>query len=376
MVGFSAFALSDYLAIGALKHNYPRNTNDTNCWNQYGFPSNQKYVYPNAGFLNGRLDDVRIYNRPLDATEIASLASGATTPSNQYILSISKSGTGSGAVSGSGISCGKHCAEAYTIGTTVTLTASPSANSTFVGWAGACSGTGVCTLTMDQVRYVSAVFGKTTETIAAFNAPTATITSPFVINGNAVVQKIATDDPSKGGKLVYPFTVTTEGDYLVFAIVNAPSQSDNSLFINIDTEPTSPTPPTAQGTMIWDIYTTAGFESRVATWRGTGSDSPPSNVPHVFHLAAGAHSLIIRGRETNVSIQSVTIERQGGLNVAVDTLSTTPTTGDFNRDGLINSVDFSLLISAWNQPSTTYDLNGDGLVNTLDYAIMAQHWSR
>jgi hypothetical protein len=54
----------------------------------------------------------------------------------------------------------------------------------------------------------------------------------------------------------------------------------------------------------------------------------------------------------------------------------TPALGDFNRDGLVNSVDFSLLISAWNQPSTTYDLNGDGLVNTLDYAIMAQHWSR
>jgi hypothetical protein len=54
----------------------------------------------------------------------------------------------------------------------------------------------------------------------------------------------------------------------------------------------------------------------------------------------------------------------------------TPTLGDFNHDGLVNSVDFSLLISAWNQPSTTYDLNGDGLVNTLDYAIMAQHWSR
>jgi hypothetical protein len=58
------------------------------------------------------------------------------------------------------------------------------------------------------------------------------------------------------------------------------------------------------------------------------------------------------------------------------TPTSTPLTGDFNRDGLVNTLDFSLLVSSWNQPSTTYDLNGDGLVNTLDYAIMAQHWSR
>jgi hypothetical protein len=59
-----------------------------------------------------------------------------------------------------------------------------------------------------------------------------------------------------------------------------------------------------------------------------------------------------------------------GSNIPVSTL------GDFNHDGLVNTLDFSLLVSSWNQPSTTYDLNGDGLVNTLDYAIMARNWSR
>jgi hypothetical protein len=49
--------------------------------------------------------------------------------------------------------------------------------------------------------------------------------------------------------------------------------------------------------------------------------------------------------------------------------------GDFNGDGLVNSIDLSLLTSYWNQSNTTYDLNSDGIVNSLDYVIMVQNWS-
>lgn len=75
-------------------------------------------------------------------------------------LTVTKSGTGMGTVSSSpsGINCGSTCLVGYNIGTAVTLTASPSGGSTFTGWGGACTGTGVCVVTMDAAKSVTATF--------------------------------------------------------------------------------------------------------------------------------------------------------------------------------------------------------------------------
>ena len=77
-------------------------------------------------------------------------------------LTVVKQGGGSGTVTSSpaGISCGSTCSGSFTDGTSVTLTASPAAGSTFAGWDGAgCSGTGACTVVMSQAREVTATFG-------------------------------------------------------------------------------------------------------------------------------------------------------------------------------------------------------------------------
>jgi hypothetical protein len=78
----------------------------------------------------------------------------------QYGLSITKSGTGSGVVTSSpvGISSGTSCAASYGAGTMVTLVANPDETSTFTGWSGACSGPGICTVTMDAAQAVIANF--------------------------------------------------------------------------------------------------------------------------------------------------------------------------------------------------------------------------
>ncbi len=55
---------------------------------------------------------------------------------------------------------------------------------------------------------------------------------------------------------------------------------------------------------------------------------------------------------------------------------TTFVAGDFNKDGYVNSLDFSAMSGAWNTSNTLYDLNKDGTVNTLDYSIMVQNWTR
>jgi len=81
-----------------------------------------------------------------------------TTLPSTYTLTVSKTGTGSGTVTDTGINCGTDCSEAYNSGTSVTLTATPDANSTFAGWSGDCSGTGTCTLTMNANKSTTATF--------------------------------------------------------------------------------------------------------------------------------------------------------------------------------------------------------------------------
>jgi uncharacterized repeat protein (TIGR02543 family) len=76
-------------------------------------------------------------------------------------LTISLGGTGGGSVSGTGnTSCAASCAQTYPSSSSpkITLSATPSAGSTFTGWGGACSGTGTCTVTMNANQTVTATF--------------------------------------------------------------------------------------------------------------------------------------------------------------------------------------------------------------------------
>jgi hypothetical protein len=93
--------------------------------------------------------------------ELADSALTGQPPVNYYNLTVYLAGTGSGAVLDSPqtyINCGSQCGHTYTEGSTVTLTAQPSGGSTFAGWAGACTGTGDCTITMDADKNVTATF--------------------------------------------------------------------------------------------------------------------------------------------------------------------------------------------------------------------------
>jgi uncharacterized repeat protein (TIGR02543 family) len=77
----------------------------------------------------------------------------ATFAATTYTLSVSKAGTGTGTVTTnpSGTS--------FAQGTSVTLTATPNTNSTFMGWSGACSGTSTtCTVTMNGNTSLTASF--------------------------------------------------------------------------------------------------------------------------------------------------------------------------------------------------------------------------
>jgi hypothetical protein len=105
-------------------------------------------IYDSAVFL----DNVRFSNRPT-----GTCVTGATSGE---VLAVNKNGTGSGSVTSSpaGIDCGLTCTKSFAKNTVVTLTPTASAGSTFTGWSGDCSGTGACTVTMDQARSVTATF--------------------------------------------------------------------------------------------------------------------------------------------------------------------------------------------------------------------------
>jgi hypothetical protein len=80
------------------------------------------------------------------------------------VLTAAKGGTGDGIVvsTPAGIDCGPTCTASYAQGTVVTLVATPGPTSAFVGWGGACAGSGNCLVTMDAGKSVVATFDSTT----------------------------------------------------------------------------------------------------------------------------------------------------------------------------------------------------------------------
>jgi len=112
------------------------------------------------------------------------LVQGAQT---SYLLTVTAPVAGHGTITSTpaGISCPGMCTANFSSGTSVALTAKPSANYTFVGWTGACSGTASCSVTMTGVQTVGAKFSATTYplTVTAPAAGTGTISSsPAGIN--------------------------------------------------------------------------------------------------------------------------------------------------------------------------------------------------
>ncbi|MFM7717964.1 MAG: RCC1 domain-containing protein [Actinomycetota bacterium] len=93
---------------------------------------------------------------PINGYSAAPSSLSVTLPYS-YVLSVDLQGTGGGSVTSSpaGVSCSADCSKSFDDGTAVTLSASATSGSTFDGWSGeSCSGTGTCTVTLDQARSV------------------------------------------------------------------------------------------------------------------------------------------------------------------------------------------------------------------------------
>ncbi len=94
-------------------------------------------------------------------------------------LTIQKTGTGSGTVSGSGFNCGSVCTVTVSMGGSVTLAATPAAGSTFAGWqAGSYCATGypggkggdTSTVNPSANCTINSIFGASATAVAKFDA--------------------------------------------------------------------------------------------------------------------------------------------------------------------------------------------------------------
>jgi hypothetical protein len=137
-----------------------------------------------------------------------------------------------------------------------------------------------------------------TSVTLTLSASAALVSAPLVLTNGSFSQP-ETTELAGGGKAVFNFNITNAGNYVIQALVDAPAEDSNSFYVNVDAAPEDPA-------MIWDVDVTTGFEERTVNWRGKGTAENDEIVPKRFNLTAGAHKLIIVGREP-AQLKSITL---------------------------------------------------------------------
>lgn len=137
----------------------------------------------------------------------------------------------------------------------------------------------------------------------SFEAEDGLIESPLQVSSSTVYQTTSDDGTlTNSGKAEYVIDIPEDGNYIVKAVVDAPSTASNSYYINFDSENVS-------SEQVWDINLTSGLAERQVSWRGTGTVDENQFDPKIFNLTAGEHTLILRGREANTIVDKFTIEK-------------------------------------------------------------------
>jgi uncharacterized repeat protein (TIGR02543 family) len=95
---------------------------------------------------------------PCNVSMTQDLSVTATFSQQDYLLTVSTSGSGTVTSTDGGINCPSTCGNSYPVNTPVTLHAAPAPGWSFAGWSGACTGPGPCNVTMTQDQSVIATF--------------------------------------------------------------------------------------------------------------------------------------------------------------------------------------------------------------------------
>jgi predicted extracellular nuclease len=205
-------------------------------------------------------------------------------------LTVTKGGTGAGTVSSTApatpsIDCGATCSASFAHGTVVTLSATAAAGSTFVGWTGACSGSGGCSVTMDAAKIVTATFDSPPR-LSNISSRMQVLTGNDVMIGGFVI----------GGSVTKRVAIVATGPSLAaFGITNALANPTLRLVRSSD-----------QATIATsDDWQTAANQAEL-----TAAGFAPSNALEaaiLADLAPGAYTAIVEGASggTGVSVIGV-----------------------------------------------------------------------
>lgn len=123
------------------------------------------------------------------------LGGPVTTTNSASILTVNIAGAGSGSVNSnpSGIACvtgsSQGCSASFASGETVALSKLASANASFTGWTGDCSGTEGCEVVMDAAKDVTAIFSADPATVKIDGDNSAYYLLDSVLNSIAISGK-------------------------------------------------------------------------------------------------------------------------------------------------------------------------------------------
>jgi len=122
-----------------------------------------------------------------------------------------ETGSGGGAVTSNpeGIDCGLNCTQDYASGTSVTLTPTPVAGSIFVGWGGACAGTGPCVVVMDADKSVTAKFN------AALPTPVFSVSGSISYAGSKTGRIYIRLIPFTTTDIIYGTSIASPGPFTI-----------------------------------------------------------------------------------------------------------------------------------------------------------------
>ncbi len=158
-------------------------------------------------------------------------------------LSVTRDGNGTGTVTSSpaGINCGATCSHDFVQGARVTLTATASPDSGFMGWSGSgCTGTKTCRVTMDGAKSVTATFAACSYAVTSsrnltFNSSGGSATVKITASG-APSCAVPTVTPASGQTWLTSTRATisrNSGTVTLKATANSGSSADRSATVSI-----------------------------------------------------------------------------------------------------------------------------------------------
>ncbi|MDQ7787408.1 MAG: carboxypeptidase regulatory-like domain-containing protein [Thermodesulfovibrionales bacterium] len=292
---------------------------------------------PSAGYYP-------LYDRRLYLTNAAASPGGMfrylmVQSATQYLLTVNLAGTGTGKVElvsiPGGINCGMgnvDCTELINDGTSVVLSATAAAVSSFAGWSGDCTGLGTCTLTMNAAKSVTATFtggigASISGTVAtAGGTPIAGVTMTLTGAANATATTDASGNYSFAGLTNGAYTVTPSLAGYTFSPVNRAVTISNANVTgqNFTGSPLtyliSGTVATAGGTPIAGVtMTLTGAANATATTDASGNYSFAGLTNGAYTVTPSLTGYSFTPINRNVTISNANVTNQNFTGTAAAT---------------------------------------------------------